>query len=494
MVENISPFVICSLEVMKYARFLVAFIVFGICSNAEALLITKQSSKKTIDVEPVRLVGGQFTFMFSGKQFTIAVNSLTKESQTAIASWQSKQAQTTASDGGEVNDSLGQKLFASGKSLWSENVADVADRLGWEKESSGKYSSSYRFFPHKSYGFANAHPYCCTLYGGKDKHPQSLSIVFANKGDFGSTVGFGEDHFKPKGYRPTPKSLYEAIVSDAKAISEELTRALGEPKKQRYGEKKDRRKVKRWDFDDAAFLLSEREGEYVHLLVVPTRVADKEGRVHFVKDQDFRKYLNGNVLKEENGDTRIINIPMVDQGPKGYCAPATFERAMRYMGVPADMYLLATLATSQGGGTNTGKLADEATRVIRSKARRIKNLRLDKDLKVRYVKRFIDKGVPLLWQMRSLRAYNEIANRRTKQRSKVEDFDQWAQEVAAEAEIKTQLLNKQSNHHICMIVGYNEKTNELAISDSWGASYELRWVHIDIAKAVTNYGGFVIDL
>jgi hypothetical protein len=39
---------------------------------------------------------------------------------------------------------------------------------------------------------------------------------------------------------------------------------------------------------------------------------------------------------------------MVDQGPKGYCVPATFERAMRTMGIDADMYLLAMVGQRAG--------------------------------------------------------------------------------------------------------------------------------------------------
>jgi predicted peroxiredoxin len=186
---------------------------------------------------------------------------------------------------------------------------------------------------------------------------------------------------------------------------------------------------------------------------------------------------------------------MVDQGPKGYCAPATFERAMRYMLVPADMYLLATAATKPGGGTNTRMLAESAKRIVRSKARRIKDLDLEKDLKIRRVKTYIDKGVPILWCMRSLVDYNQIANKRTKERSSISDFSKWKEEIAEEAESEAPgMENIESNHHICMILGYNNTTNEIAVSDSWGKRYELRWIHIDIAKAVTSRGGFVIDL
>ena len=66
----------------------------------------------------------------------------------------------------------------------------------------------------------------------------------------------------------------------------------------------------------------------------------------------LRRVHEANVEKRANGDLVILNIPMVDQGPKGYCVPATFERCMRYMEIPADMYLLAMAGnTGMGGGT-----------------------------------------------------------------------------------------------------------------------------------------------
>ena len=102
--------------------------------------------------------------------------------------------------------------------------------------------------------------------------------------------------------------------------------------------------------------------------------------------------------------------------------------------------------------------------------------------------------MPILWQMRSLREYNVLANKRSEKRKTVKDFKAWADEIQAEVdEIGEGVMSQNANHHICMIIGYNEETQELAVSDSWGPNYELRWVHIDIAKAVTSYGGFVID-
>jgi hypothetical protein len=45
-----------------------------------------------------------------------------------------------------------------------------------------------------------------------------------------------------------------------------------------------------------------------------------------------------------------------------------------------------------------------------------------------------------------------------------------------------------------MIIGYNEETNEIAVSDSWGKNYSVRWIHVHEAEAVSNKGGYVIDI
>jgi len=40
--------------------------------------------------------------------------------------------------------------------------------------------------------------------------------------------------------------------------------------------------------------------------------------------------------------------------------------------------------------------------------------------------------------------------------------------------------------HVRMIIGYNEKTGEVAISDSWGRGSEERWMTMEEASAVSQ--------
>jgi hypothetical protein len=285
------------------------------------------------------------------------------------------------------------------------------------------------------------------------------------------------------------------MIYDEASIARTITSVLGEPTEQRMlGQGNDKHKVKRWDWNGHSFLLAHVKEEYVRLSIVRASFADGGGRFSRVSDGEIKARLKKNVSREDNGDVQIKNIPMVDQGPKGYCAPATFERAMRYAGVPSDMYLLATLATEGGGGTNTQKLYEEVAFTTRSKGGRTAREIPLKSLAPNKLKRYIDKGVPILWQMCSLPGYNQFANARTRARRNVTNWTDYASQTAIAAKKNSEVLQTKANFHLCMIIGYNEETNEIAVSDSWGKNYSVRWIHVDEAEAVNNKGGYVIDI
>ncbi len=394
-----------------------------------------------------------------------------------------------------LNQALGFRLFSSTGNIWNEEVKNVADRLKLPEESETPYTSSYRLYTRGNYLLAGAKPKTVVAYGDHRGRTLSLSVIYSNKGDSLSTAGAGEDHFKDNGKAIDRSTLEGAMKYDELRISETLSKVLGKPVRQRMlGQGNKSHNVSRWDFNGHSFLLAHVKEEYVALQVVRADFADGGGRFARVSDGEIRKRLVKNVTRSKNGDVFIDNIPMVDQGPKGYCAPATFERAMRHAGVTADMYLLATLATTGGAGTNTAKLYDEVAFTTRSKGGRTARKIQLKSLSPSKLKRYVEKGVPVLWQMCSLPGYNQIANQRTRERLGVEDWTAYAGKIKGEAEENATKLQAKGNYHICMIIGYNETTNEIAVSDSWGKRYAIRWIHLDEAEAVSNGNGFVIDI
>ncbi len=422
-----------------------------------------------------------------GKLFDVAPGMLPEDARTAFEA----EAKQLSEEMPKLSKMAGHPLF-SGTPFEARKAEEIADALRLRPESKTKHSASWRSYTGESYRLFGARPYSVALYAGEDGNATVLSAVYSNKGDFKSGVGSGEDHFEGES-EADEKSLEKAMETDEKAVLAAISSVLGEPKTQRFGDSRaTRRTVRRWDWNGHALILSSEELEYVSLSIVPLGLADGGGKTAKVKDGDIRKRLAEDVVKEDNGDVYLGQVPMVDQGPKGYCVPATFERAMRTAGIEADMYLLAMVGKSgMGGGTSVEFLLDEVRSQVRNKGRRTKDERV-KELRVRDVKRYIDQGVPVMWTMRSLGPYNETANKNTSRRRSVTDWTSWAKEIEEQADAVTKQESEQDNHHICMIVGYNEATNELAVSDSWGASYERRWVPAPVANWASSGGLFMI--
>ncbi len=423
-----------------------------------------------------------------GKVFELAKDKLSAADQLYLAGL----AQRSGDEAQKLNTAAGHPI-ANGKPFAERKADELAGLLKLRPESQSKYGHSWRLYAAytKGYLLFGAMPYSVALYSNQDGLATSMSIVYANKGDFGSTAGVAEDHFKG-GTTATAGTLAEAMDRDEETVSKALTAVLGAGKVERYGEGKTRRKITRWDWNGHAFLLSNEDGEYVSLAIVSSGTADAGGKSTLTKDGDVKKRLLASIVKSDNGDVYLSEIPMVDQGPKGYCVPATFERAMRTMGLEADMYLLAMVGQSQaGGGTSTELLLENVKHQILSKGRRIKEETL-KQLRLRDLKRYIDEGIPIMWLLCSMPEYNAVADKNTAAREKITDWKTHATDIAAANVDLAKSPKPDAQHHICMIIGYNEATQEIAVSDSWGAQFERRWVPLAVADWASTGGIFMI--
>lgn len=179
--------------------------------------------------------------------------------------------------------------------------------------------------------------------------------------------------------------------------------------------------------------------------------------------------LPGNVVEKDDGDVYIVNLPMVDQGDKGYCVVASAQRVFEYYGIGADMHQIAQIAEADPKqGTSTLLMAKELDKIdyrfktrldiIGMQSSRGGLTEVDKKRDEYYVgdpvderkflkeiRSYIDKGLPLLWSLQ-LGQYPE----------------------------KPQLNPQTAGGHMRMIIGYNDKTEEIIFSDSWGAGHEVK--------------------
>ena len=177
---------------------------------------------------------------------------------------------------------------------------------------------------------------------------------------------------------------------------------------------------------------------------------------------------------------------MVNQGSKGYCAPATVERVLRYYGITTiNMHFIADKAnTRKGGGTSVSSLLSSLSPVCRAV-----NLRTVScgDLRLSMIKKYIDQGIPIFWVMRVNPEYEKIRMESRRVRTMVRSKKEWVKRL------RRLKVPSKGGDHICLVIGYNLETEEIAVSNSWG-EHEIQpsWVPLRIGKKVSHGKTFVL--
>lgn len=260
----------------------------------------------------------------------------------------------------------------------------------------------------------------------------------------------------------------------------------------------------------------------------PSRLASGGGAGRAAKKAAGAKKIADNVIRDPRGDVFIDNLPMVDQGQKGYCSVATAERVLRYYGVDVDEHELATAAgTSAESGTTTlamkqsveaigrkyklgtvvcygdfeksaaeriAGIGDEV-RAYNKAAKKLKKPAITDDVYIRregnmtyYSSRAVDAAMDV--EVRKEMRVNGVQKAKyTKFRKDIRD--QVAKGIplfwGVTLGIYPEPDNPQgSGGHMRLIIGYNDKKREILYTDSWGAGHELKRMPFDWAWTISH--------
>ncbi len=185
------------------------------------------------------------------------------------------------------------------------------------------------------------------------------------------------------------------------------------------------------------------------------------------------------VESSSNGDVIVSKIPMIDQGPKGYCVPATLARIGQHYGVDISMHEIAMIADSSSGGGTSPTLAMQS---LKKKYSRVK-LKI-KDINVKFPGVYKRSG-------NSLRAISQAEAKTLSQNIKNDDRNlkkfrsevkkqidkglivAWSMVVGLLPE-NGKAVRQNGGGHMRMIIGYNEDKDEIILSDSWGRGHEVK--------------------
>lgn len=379
----------------------------------------------------------------------------------------------------QLNQALGIPLW-NDENLWDDPAAEVAKRLNWPLEGQTQTLASYRLYPRENYQVLDSRAYTAVLYA-VDQSPSRISIMFINKGDFPAFQG--NDHPGKEAI----DAFHDALDDESEKMEKKLENLLGTPERDKMGRgKRMRERFDRWDWKDHSILLSVQDEEFVALRIMPPAFVEAEGREFKLDNREMKEILSKRVVRRENGDVLVTEIPMVNQGPKGYCVPATWERYLRYMKIPGDMYTLARAGSSgYGGGTYLAPIAEAVDDMARRFGRKLDGV--EHSLEPKDLEDYIDEGLPLMWMVYAENTlYTETINQRTRKRKTVSDWDAWKKELAQARQSLEQNPPAREGAHVCMIIGYNEETGEIATSDSWGQHFAERWMTIEEARALSG--------
>ena len=259
----------------------------------------------------------------------------------------------------------------------------------------------------------------------------------------------------------------------------------------------------------------------------PERLASG-GRTNEAGAAKGAKKIADNVVRDPRGDVFIDNVPMVDQGQKGYCAVAASERVLRYYGVDVDEHEIAQAAgTSAEGGTSTRGMKDSVQAIGRKyklatvvtygdfekpageriaglvkevanynkAAKKLKKKEIAEDV---YIRR---EGNTIYYSYRDADAAMDPEVLRDMkvngaQRSKFTRFmkdvrDQvnkgiplfWGVTLGTYPEPESP---QSRGGHIRLIIGYNDRKKEILYTDTWGAGHELKRMPAEWAWTISH--------
>jgi len=368
-------------------------------------------------------------------------------------------------DASKMNKVLGLELF--GKDGWQENPRAIGNRLGIYLETTTvKGSPQYAGYPRRPlYCLGAGLTYLTIKCSGPDEI-SSVVLMLTNKGDSG---GLYQGDFKRR------------FKNDARTVSRALEAAWGKTRK--------RQDVCTWTVGDAVVAFTNVKDEYLSVEIsregLPARKPDNKQRLKDRKDIKHADYT-GNLERNNFGDCFIRNVPMINQGGKGYCGPATVERSLLYYGVTAyDMHELAEIfETKEGGGTMWSKMLSSSRKIFPKHGISVKQ----RHLKIRVVKDAIDKGNLIIWHF----LLDENVDARIRDNSSMRSSyppKQWREVLDKQKRFKKSSLT----NHVGLIIGYNELTEEIAISDSWGDFGKIHWLPCADAEKIGGDNIIVLE-
>lgn len=225
--------------------------------------------------------------------------------------------------------------------------------------------------------------------------------------------------------------------------------------------------------------------------------------------------LKSRVATKDDGTVYVKDVPMVDQGQKGYCAAAATARILGYYGIDMDQHEVAQLGKSDADkGTDPNVMLKEISKVISGRfglgiktwdtidsVRDILNLtRIYNREAKKMGKPQVNTDGPVLDMGQIFSSYDPEALKEARAANKSRT-DKWLKNVKIYIDQGIPILwgvqlglykeenggSQKGGGHLRMIIGYNEQEQKIIFSDSWGVGHEFKSLGVPEAMSMTTH-------
>jgi len=220
-----------------------------------------------------------------------------------------------------------------------------------------------------------------------------------------------------------------------------------------------------------------------------------------------------NVVRKENGDILLANVPMVDQGQKGYCVTASVERVLRYYGAAIDQHEIAQLADGDAErGTSINAMIEAMERIsnrtgVRVEEHYMMSFRDFQEMVEDYNREARRADLPELYMptagiidVTAIYSGMKPAPFREARLKAKSDYGRFQRDIEDLIDQgypgvwsvmlglipEKPALPQAFGGHMRLIIGYNTKTEEILYTDSWGRGHELKRMPMADAWAITK--------
>lgn len=403
----------------------------------------------------------------------------TPSATTTLPAWPSQQPPAPEI----LNQTFGIPFFGN-TSLWDEEEEVVDKRLKLKKESRTDEESSFQNFnKNGDEKILGVRFFSASTQGTLGK-VSGITILFANKSDAPAFATDLEREMRktsphlPKVSMQMLAAMRAAIRDDNNQINQTLTGLLGPGSTDTLETASGRERGTRWDWRGHTFFLVMVPNEYLALNIFPSSDFDDTDarRLTFSK---ITQSLPSQVQHLPNGDVIIPDIPMIDEGPDGTMSAVTsMIRLLRYYGLQGDLNALSTTAVAANfKASNNFASLTNVLPTINSQLNAVgARIVYVQGGNIPLIKPYIDRGQPVLWSVYGAGKFKSLLKERATQRDSVTDWTDWSNSGLSQARASAQTLPSRGQSHTCLIIGYNENTGEIAVSNAWGPSYNVGWL------------------